>query len=132
MNRLGILHAIYREQKVLPFAWSERDCLAFCGLCAQAITGRDPTEALRSRYSSEIGAQRVMRQHGWSGLHDVALSFFPEIDLAMAQPGDWARVVNADGTESLGVVAGPMIAARAKASLGLVRLTAAQNAYRVI
>lgn len=129
--RLAILRE-YDKAKALPFSWGTADCLSWCADCAKAITGTDPAEKLRGRYESEASAKRVMIAEGWADMGDVARSMYAEIPVAQATSGDWAQIINEDGTETLGVVHGGMIAARTKESgLGQVPLTSAKRAFRV-
>lgn len=129
--RQAIRHQ-YEAEKAEPFAWGRHDCLLWCANCAKAITGQDPAAHLRGRYKTAAGAARVMKTEGWRDLADVAASMFSEIPVASAQSGDWAHVVNDDGTDTLGVVMGGMIVARTlERGLGQVPLTRAAKAFRV-
>jgi hypothetical protein len=126
------LLAVWREQRADGFAWGVRDCLTFCGDVALAMTGTDPIADLRGRYTTAVGARRVMASEGWADMGDVAASFLDEIPVAWARSGDWAQIDNGDGTDTLGVVAGATIAARTETrGIGQVPLTGARRAFRV-
>lgn len=131
MNIVATLHRIYRAERARPFAWGDADCLGFAASCAMALGRPDPITHLRGRYVSEIGAKRVMIAQDWQNLGDVAASIYPSIEVAQAQSGDWAWVINPDGSETIGVVIKDMIWARTPTGLGAVPLTVAQQAYRV-
>jgi hypothetical protein len=122
----------YQRQKTTPFAWGGADCLAFAADVAKLLTGNDPAESLRDQYENETQAKRIMVARDWRTLGDVAASMYPEIPVAMAKNGDWAFVVNDDGTETLGVVCGAQLLARTKDGLGIHVLTKAQRAFRVL
>lgn len=127
-----VIHAEYERAKLEPFVWGQSDCLLWCANCAKAITGRDPAADLRGRYSTAIEARRVMKAEGWRDMADVAGSMLAEIPLSQARAGDWAHIVNDDGTDTLGVVMGSMIVARTeKHGLGQVPLTCAAKVFRV-
>lgn len=132
MNVRKLLLVEYQRQKAIPFAWGTADCLSFCADCAALLLGVDPAAMLRGRYESEFGARRVMVAEGWADMGAVAASMFPEIHVAQAQSGDWAHVLNPDGTETLGVVIGHQIAARAQTGLSFVSLTHAKQAFAVM
>jgi hypothetical protein len=124
--------AEYRRWRDVPFAWGTADCLAFAAACAAPLIARDPVAHLRGRYDSEISSRRMLIEEGWRSGADLAASLFPEIPVAQAHAGDWAYVVNPDGTDSLGVVAGEMIIAKGQSGVGLVPLMNASRAFRVL
>lgn len=130
-NIAAILHVEYQRQKSIHGDWGRYDCLTFAADCAMAITGRDPAADLRGTYSSELGAKRVMIERGWNSLADVAASMYEKIPVAFANTGDWVELLNENGVETIGVVMGSVIVARAESGLGIVPLTKARNAYRV-
>lgn len=131
MNPRRIVLDVWRAQRAVPFAWGSADCLCFAAACAEPILGRDPIAHLRGRYDSETGAKRLMVENGWRGMGDVAASIFPEIPVAQAHVGDWALIVNPDGTEVIGVVAGERIAAKTQSGSGQALLRTAARAFRV-
>jgi hypothetical protein len=131
-NVRRLIYEEYQRQKAIPFVWGASDCLAFAADVAKLLTGDDPAESLRDQYDTEITAKRVMVARGWHTLGDVAASMYPEIPVAMARNGDWAFVVNDDGTETLGVVCGAQLLARTKDGLGIHVLTKARRAFRVL
>lgn len=131
MNVRAILLALYSEQKKIPFAWGSADCLTFCGDCVRALNGSDPIAAIRGRYKTETGAKRLMTENGCKTLNDVALKEFEPIPVASANDGDWAWLEHGAQGETLGVVVGSRIMARAPEGIGLVPLTQAKAAYRV-
>lgn len=131
MNPRRLVLEAWRAQRGVPFAWGAADCLCFAALCAEAIIGRDPIAQLRGRYDGEMSAKRLMVENGWTNMGDVAASIFAEIPVAQARAGDWAHVVNPDGTDGIGVVVDDLIAAKTKDGAGQVRLADAKRAFRV-
>lgn len=131
MNRMRTVKTLCRAWALRPFEWGSADCLYFASACAAAITGEDPARDLKHRYTSEIGAQRVMVNEGWRDMGDVAASLLPEVPVAQARSGDWAHVVDETGMDGLGVVCGHQIAVRTQSGMGLFPLTRAKKAFRV-
>lgn len=132
MNVKRLVLDQYRSARGSGFAWNAiDDCLGWAAAVAMELTGRDPIAHIRGRYDSAVGARRVMVEEGWSGLADVARSCFREIPLAEARFGDWAVIANIDGTETIGVVAGAMIAAKTEAGMGQTPRSRATAAFRV-
>lgn len=130
MNVRTIILDCYRAERARPFAWATADCLQWCGLVTQRLTGRDPGERLRKRYTSESGAKRVMLAEGWRDMGDVAASLAPEIPRAQARSGDWAWCVDGHGNDGLGIVCATQVAVRSETGLGLVPLAFAKRAFR--
>lgn len=131
MSVIATLHDIYKVERQRSFSWGVSDCLCFAAACAIALGHDDPIAHLRGRYASEREAQRVMVAWGWRNLGDVAAALYLPIAVAQARSGDWAWVVNQDGSETIGVVIKDMIWARTLDGLGAVPLTAARQVYRV-
>ena len=133
INRAAVLLKHWRRAKAEPFAWNaEADCIGWAAAVAQDIVGYDPISEFRGTYATEAEAKRVMVEHGWHDLADVARAFFPhEIHLSEAKTGDWAVIVNEDGTETIGVVSGQMIAAKTQAGMGTVPRSRAVAVFQV-
>jgi hypothetical protein len=131
-NVRRLIYEEYQRQRAIPFAWGSSDCGLFVADVAKLLTGRDPAEGFRGTYDSKVGIKRIMVENGWQTLGDGAAAMYPEIPVALAKNGDWVFVVNHDGTETLGVVCGAQILARAEEGLGIHPLTMASRAFRVL
>lgn len=131
MNVRRIIHEIYRLEKNKPLSWADGGCLSFPGKVAAAITGTDPTEKIRKKFSTEAEAKRLLVKHKCKSLGDMAAQAYPEIPKAMARAGDWAVVENVDGSEGLGVVVDAKIVVSTLGPMDLVPLSSATSAYRV-
>lgn len=59
--RLGAYLGSVRDQ---PFAWGEHDCSLFVGSAVAAMTGVDPAEPYRGRYSDRKGATAALKAVG--------------------------------------------------------------------
>ena len=70
-----------------PFCWGENDCSLFVADACLAACDKDPAAAYRGRYSTEIGAKRVLaKTHG--DIPAALDALFARIPVAMAQRGD--------------------------------------------
>lgn len=81
------LHHAIQAAYGRPFSWGEFDCCLFAADCAVAICGIDPAADYRGRYTTQVGAKRVLRNtHGTlEGAWDAA---FPRVPVNLAQRGD--------------------------------------------
>lgn len=133
MNRAAAIHRMYRECRHQRFAWGQTDCLGFAIACAEAIgCGGDLAQRRASAaYGSKADAAAALAAHGWRTLDDLAASLWQRIPPASAQTGDWALVVNQDGSETLGVVMRDSVVAQTFSGMSYVPRTAALSAYRV-
>ena len=81
------LHNTIKAASERPFSWGEFDCCLFAADCCIAICGIDPAASYRGRYTTEIGAKRVLRNtHG--SLEGAWDACFQRVPVAMRQRGD--------------------------------------------
>ena len=81
------LHNTIMAANARPFSWGEFDCCLFAADCCIAICGIDPAASYRGRYTTEIGAKRVLRNtHG--SLEGAWDACFKRVPVAMRQRGD--------------------------------------------
>ncbi len=92
------------------FEWGVSDCCLFVGDIIKAMTGTDPAQTFRHKYSTSKSAFKELRKQGFNGVgelaHKMARKYgYKTVDVNFAQKGD---VVCAffDGRESLGVMDG--------------------------
>lgn len=134
MNVQRIIHDHYRAALERPFAWGQSgaDCLHWAAdIAVEMLNGYDPIASLRGRYYNQVSASRIMVEKGWKDMGDVAASMFTEIPPAMARNGDWAQVLNEDGTDLLGVVSGAAVAAKTPTGMGQIPRSRIKRAFRV-
>lgn len=80
-----------------PFAWGEADCCLFVADAVAVMTGRDPAEKLRGRYSTEKGALRTLGGDFAQAIEKLAAEFgLEEVPVAMAQRGDVVLLENGE------------------------------------
>ena len=116
-----------------PFSWGDNDCLVgLVGDLGLALTDCDIAEPWRDRYTTALGALRVMRNDGFDNLGDLVGSVFPEIHISSARIGDVAAMPSEDGFGfTLGVVNGERIFVLRPEGFGTVDLLSASRAFRI-
>src|SRR5690606_24088577 len=93
---------LIRDARTRPFAWGDHDCCLFAADVIRALTGVDVAADLRGRYSTAIGAKRVITREGGS-LDALAEARFPALGItelpaaAYAQRGDILRLKEMPG-----------------------------------
>ncbi len=81
------LNAEIQAAQGRPFSWGEFDCCLFAADCCEAVCGVDPAAPYRGRYTTEVGAKRVLRNtHG--SLEGGWDACFKRVPVSMAQRGD--------------------------------------------
>lgn len=81
------LEACIAERWARPFEWGVHDCTLFAADCVLAVTGVDHAADFRGKYTTEIGARKLLLRAG--GLEAIAIgSLGAEIHPALAQAGD--------------------------------------------
>jgi len=90
------LHETIKAASERPFSWGENDCCMFVADCCVATCGTDPAADYRGRYSTEVGAKRVLSK-GHGGLDSALDSCFQRIEPAFAQRGDVCLHETPDG-----------------------------------
>ena len=116
-----------------PFSWGDHDCLVgLVGDSVEALTGADIVSPWRDRYTTGVGALRVLRNDGFADLSDLVATILPEIHISRARLGDIAAIPSHDGFGSaLGVVNGERIFVLRPEGFGTVDLFSATRAFRV-
>lgn len=127
------LHQAVEERRRDPFSFEEgRDCALFVADCVLAMTGEDPAAQFRGRYTTDIGAMRVIRSAGFADLGDLVSSRLDEIAPARARAGDVAAVAtDSPFGVALGVFIGEQVIARDHDGLATFSRAAVTRAFRV-
>ncbi|MDS9468597.1 hypothetical protein RGQ15_13590 [Paracoccus sp. MBLB3053] len=69
------------RQRRDPFAWGSHDCaLGLAAGAIEAITGNDMAAEWRGRYTTPLGALRVLRKAGHASFTDFVAAHLPEHD----------------------------------------------------
>lgn len=127
------LHEAVEARRRVPFSFKAGvDCALFVADCINAMTGEDPAAEFRGRYSSDIGAMRVIRNAGFADLADLVSSRLDEISPVRAQVGDVAFIPDdSPFGGALGIVIGEQIACLHVDGIGSVPRTVMTRAFRV-
>ena len=71
-----------------PLEWGAHDCgLFFAGAC-KVMTGFDPGEPFRGKYSTEMGAAKALKRFGAGSLESTLDGLFEVTPAAFIQRGD--------------------------------------------
>lgn len=125
----ALAHAIERHG-AMPFAWGVSDCFTLSADCILAVTGEDRLAAWR-RYTTELGAARVLRNGGMETVEDLFARHFEDVPPSMAQRGD-IGVIERDGAVSGGVFTSFGFASKAQHGVIYEPVTAVKQAFRII
>lgn len=118
------------------FVWGEHDCCLFAADAVVAMSGWDPAEEFRGRYTSKVGAARVMKRAGAGGVEGIIERGArqrgrPEVSAEYTQRGDIVIVDTEDGPAA-GVCAGALTAiVRDGVGLEWVPTLRARRAWRL-
>ena len=125
------LVAYVTAQARRPFAPGDHDCALFVAGAVAAMTGEDPAEGVKGRYTTVKGGLRVLRAAGFADHVAAVAARCPEIPVLRAGVGDIAVVDGDDGLPALGIVQGEAIYVLHPTGLALLPLTRARRAFRV-
>ena len=114
-----------------PFLWGQNDCPTFAFEVRMILTGGEDIAAhWRSRYTTALGGQRVMRRLGWASLEEMGRTLLgePKQSVLLAQRGD---IVLADSGLGFGVCNGASAVGMAPAGLVTIPLTSCRLAWPI-
>lgn len=133
------LDKMFDEIRRTPFDWATgHDCaLALASGAIRALTGVDVAAPYRGKYSNEIGAIKLLKQHGFDNLEALAASLLPEIPVSRAHLGDIVTYLDETVPSSdplaytFGVVNGERAFVLRPEGIGTMDLLKASRAFRV-
>ncbi|QBQ72940.1 hypothetical protein QJV43_gp24 [Serratia phage Serbin] len=96
-----LLEQVVLREKV-KFEWGKHDCCLFAADVVMAMTGVDYASEFRGKYSTEIGAKRLLAKANEDGLTGVLDGKFAQVDLPYVQRGDLV-MVQTDAGPALGI-----------------------------
>lgn len=125
-----LLAAFIEERRAMPFAWGSNDCCLFASDWIRRACGVDFAEDLRGRYSSAIGARRVLSRFG--GVLEIAKSLagLEQVPSATVRRGD-VVAFEMQGGHALGICCGDIAALVGKQGLVFPRIENASAAWRL-
>jgi hypothetical protein len=119
--------AVHRHHA--PFSWGSNDCCSFVCDCVLAMTGVDIFAEFRGKYSTELGAAKVMTAACGSADIEAVAEYvtakfeMPAVDVFFAQAGDVVLLPSGEaGALALGIVGHDNRHALVVAQNGLNRL----------
>lgn len=127
------LQSLLDHSQHRDFSWGDFDCCQWAGLAVEAQTGDNPLSDTRGRYSTEVGAKRVLINSFGGSLSAGWTQLLGEpVEPAYAGRGDIV-LVDIDGAEAIGVVdlSGERIACLGQSGLTYLPTTAALAAWKV-
>ena len=95
------LHAYLDACRSREFDWATWHCGLFALGGVEAMTGVRPIVGVSGRFSTQLGALRVMRRAGFADVGEVAASVLQEA--SRAREGDVAVVYDLAGAQALGI-----------------------------
>lgn len=123
------LNAVVAKHMALPSSYGSSDCYIITDDGVEAVTGdRMYPDALG--YTTETGAARKLRQHGFETVRDAFAAKFPEIAQALAQRGD-IGVVDRNGVLSGGVFTSIGFMTRGPSSVEFLPASQVSSAFMV-
>jgi hypothetical protein len=96
-----LLADFIESRRAAPFEWGKNDCCLFCADAVLAMTGEDPATAYRGKYSTDLGARKLIKK----GAGMRGLCPWPSKPAGFAQRGDIV-LADMEGMETLGIVVG--------------------------
>ncbi len=113
-----------------PFCWGTSDCVSLAADAVEAQSGVDPMAGFRGRYTTEIGAKRILAKESLKGLSGVLDGLFPSVDVNHAQRGDLG-LVEYDGANCCVVVMGAHAVGKSISGRLLLPVQLIKQAYKV-
>lgn len=129
------VNAALQKYADAEFSYGRLDCCLFVANVIQDVTGIDYAEKWRGRYSTELGALRVIAEYG--SLVALASSAFGQLKpFWSAKKGDPVllsqAIVEQDGVgEALGVFDGDVIVYLTESGLAEAPISAARGCWNV-
>lgn len=113
-----------------PFQWGQCDCLLAVADVVEAVTGVDPAAKIRGRYTTELGAAKLMRRRKFNTVEDVLKKLFPRVGRLMARRGDICTIER-NGEIVAGYVTMHGVAFQTPRGVSLVPQTDVNKAFSV-
>ena len=125
------LNETIERYRLEPFAWGTNDCFTFAVKCEEAVCGKTRfPELYKAEYTNHFGSMRAFMREGYYGMIDCLHQRLDEIDMAVAQRGDWAAIGTPDGL-AVGVLTGDKIAVTGEKGLLFFDYAQSVKAWRI-
>ena len=125
------------KRKRSSFRYGKNDCCLFVCDAVERMTGVDPAEEFRGKYSTKSGAYELLKKFAGGKLEETVRTLtknygMPEINKNFAGRGD-VVLVNGEMGDALGIVdmTGEQVAIPARKGLVFFPMIAIKKAWRV-
>jgi len=99
------LSSLCIDKSEVPHVWGEWDCVIFCAMAVEEMTGENLIADIKGAWTSKIGAARVIKNNGFDSLGDMVADRLKEKPLPFIKRGDVVLCDGPDG-EFIGIVMG--------------------------
>ena len=86
-----LLDEYIRDHLNKPFTWGDNDCCLFACTAVQILTGIDPAESWRGKYTSREAALHLAQVRGCNTVYDIAKSMAAQYGFEEIMPGFASR-----------------------------------------
>ena len=124
------LAAVTEKHLHLAGEWGKSDCLITVADAIRAVIGKDHARMIRGKYTTELGAAKIMKRRGFATVEDVLASRFPPVGRLLAQRGD-VGVVERNGVISAGYVTEYGFAVKSETGLEFIPQTEIRSAFAI-
>jgi len=128
------LNELIEARRARPFEWGANDCCLFACDVILELTGIDPAEDLRGKYSTELGAGRLLEKldgvEGIAAARCAAHGFTEWPNPAFAQRGDVVLRDTPEHGPTLGICVGSRVAFVGPEGLAFVAAGECRRAWR--
>jgi len=108
-NYHSLLAQFIKRGQNIPFSWGNHDCCLFACNCVVAMTGLDPGKKYRGRYSTELGAKKILKKLAGGDVETAFTNVFGAIKPRLnATNGDIVLVVTELG-KTAGIICGGQV-----------------------
>lgn len=124
------LAEVTTKHMTLPGQWGTSDCLITVADAIRAVLGVDLAQTIRGKYTTEIGAAKLLKRRKYQTVEDALADRFPIIGRLSALRGD-VGVYERQGVLCAGYVTEYGFAVKAEHGLEFVPQTDIKTAFRV-
>jgi hypothetical protein len=127
------LFELIRSRRDAPFEWGKNDCTLFAADCVEAITGVDLAADYRDKYSSEVGAYKLLKKEFEGDIGRAVERFLGEgIPPLRARRGDIVLIDSGRPlSPALAMCEGRYVVAPGPHGLAFQELSKALKAWRI-
>lgn len=99
------LNQFLNNNMTRSFEWGAWDCCLFACDCVEQLAGFDPASVYRGRYSTEIGAARVLKKRGHTTVEHAFTEFFGPLQPKLLTSRGDVVLVETQNSDAAGIFA---------------------------